>query len=153
VRSALTKKNVAYSGYVVPETGELIVTKPGWFNYETVIESFHKFMLSYPIPEGCRVCLVLDNAPWHKKAIRLVQTEARDEYSDIREKMLFMSLPPYSPDLNPIEQCWLITRREVTHNTYLPTVGTLESALDNYFALYSKPNEKFATLCTFKHKC
>ena len=24
-----------YSGYVVPKTGELIVTKPSWFNYET----------------------------------------------------------------------------------------------------------------------
>ena len=60
-----------------------------------------------------------------KKAVRLVQAEALPEYRDIRDKMSFIFLPPYSPDLNPIEhdlnpieQVWGITRREVTHNTY-----------------------------------
>jgi hypothetical protein len=37
VKSAPVRKNAAYSGYVIPTTGELVVTKPGWFNYETVI--------------------------------------------------------------------------------------------------------------------
>jgi transposase len=90
--------------------------------------------------------MVLDNAPWHKKAVRLVQSEAWAEYADIRDKMELVSLPPYSPDLNPIEQCWRITRREITHNTYFPTTGKLESALGNYFALYRQSNSKFATL-------
>jgi hypothetical protein len=40
VKSAPARKNVAYSGYVIPKTGELIMTKPEWFNYETVI-AFH----------------------------------------------------------------------------------------------------------------
>ena len=53
-----------------------------------------------------------------KKAVRLVQAEALPECRDIRDKMSFIFLPPYSPDLNPIEQVWGITRREVTHNTY-----------------------------------
>jgi transposase len=96
--------------------------------------------------------MVLDNAPWHKKAVRLVQSEAWAEYADIRDKMELVSLPPYSPDLNPIEQCWRITRREITHNTYFPTIEKLESALDNYFALYRQSNSKFATLCNFKQK-
>jgi len=95
---------------------------------------------------------VLDNAPWHKKAVRLVQTEARPEYADIREKMVLLFLPPYSPDLNPIEQCWRITRREVTHNTYFSTIELLESTLDKYFAAFKQPNKKIATMCTFKHK-
>jgi transposase len=85
----------------------------------------------------------------HKKAKRLVQTEAIEEYADIRGKMLFVPLPP---DLNPIEQCWRITRREVTHNTYFPTVRMLETTLDNYFAFYRKPNVKIFPLCNFKHK-
>jgi transposase len=152
VKSAPTKKNAAYSGYVVPMTGELIVTKPGWFNYETVIQSFRDFICAYPIPDGHKIYMVLDNAPWHKKAVRLVQREAWEEYADIRDKMVLVSLPPYSPDLNPIEQCWRITRREITHNTYFPTIEELESTLDNYFALYRQPNSKFAALCSFKHK-
>ena len=31
VKSAPSRKSVPYSGYIIPETGELIVTKPSWF--------------------------------------------------------------------------------------------------------------------------
>ncbi|MBO4374318.1 MAG: transposase [Lachnospiraceae bacterium] len=53
----------------------------------------------------------MDNAPWHKKTKRLVQEEQLEEYSDILEDIEFIKLPPYSPDLNPIEQVWRITRK------------------------------------------
>ena len=152
VKSAPGRENIAYSGYVVPSTGELLVTKPSWFNYETVIESFRDFIKSYPVQKGKRLYLVLDNAPWHKKAVRLVQTEAKEEYQDIRDKMTLLFLPPYSPDLNPIEQCWRITRREMTHNTYYANKADLESSLDAYYAQYKKPNKKFSSLCSFKYK-
>ena len=139
-----------YSGYVIPETGELIVTKPSWFNYETVIDSFRQLLKTYPIAGGRRIYLILDNAPWHKKAVRLVQTEALSEYQDIRDKMTLIFLPPYSPDLNPTEQVWRITRREVTHNTCFANAQILEDTLDAHFAIYRHPNDKLASLCTAK---
>ena len=49
----------------------------------------------------------MDNAPWHKKAKRLIETE--DDYVDIRSAITLESMPPYSPDLNPIEQVWRVT--------------------------------------------
>jgi transposase len=48
------------------------------------------------LPEGC--VMVMDNASFHKRS---------DMIDAIAEKghiLLFM--PPYSPDLNPIEQKW-----------------------------------------------
>ena len=42
----------------------------------------------------------MDNAPWHKKAIRLIATERQEEYADIYDKVEFVKLPPYSPDFN-----------------------------------------------------
>ena len=152
VDSSPRRKNVPYSGYVIPETGELITTNPTWFNYETVIQSYRDFIAEYPVAEGKKVCMVIDNAPWHKKAFRLVQEEALEEYSDIREKIELIKLPPYSPDLNPIEQCWRITRRDVTHNTYFPNERVLQETLDDFFRHYRKPNNRLATLCSFKHK-
>ena len=151
VKSAPGRKSVPYSGYICPNTGELIVTKPTWFNYETVIDSFRAFLNEYPVENGKRIFLVLDNAPWHKKAVRLVQTEAWDEYSDIREKMTLIFLPPYSPDLNPIEQVWRITRREVTHNTYFANELCLADTLDPYFTQFRVPNAKLSSLCSFKY--
>ena len=130
VMSKPGKQNVAYSGYLIPETGELIVTKPGWFNYETVIESLRDFLRVMPLEDGMKFCMVLDNAPWHQKAIRLIWKEEHPEYQDIRDKMTYISLPPYSPDLNPIEQVWRITRREMTHNRYYASKAELEETLD-----------------------
>lgn len=144
------KQNVAYSGYLLPETGELIVTKPGWFNYETVIQSFRTFLTQSTLQEGKKYCMVLDNAPWHQKAIRLIWKEALPEYQDIRDKMVYINLPPYSPDLNPIEQVWRITRREMTHNRYYSSKEKLEAALDDYYAAFKMPNDKLANLCRFK---
>lgn len=152
VKSAPGRKSVPYSGYIVPEAGELIVSKPLWFNYETVIDSFRHLLEVYPIADGKRVYLFLDNAPWHKKAVRLVQAEALPEYQDIRDKMTFLFLPPYSPDLNPIEQVWRFTRREVTHNTYFANEQVLQDTLDSHFAIFRQPNEKLASLCTFKYE-
>ena len=77
--------------------------KPSWFNYETVIDSFRQLLKTYPVADEKRIYLILDNAPWHKKAVRLVQTQALPEYQDIRDKMTLIFLPPYSPDLNPTD--------------------------------------------------
>ena len=150
VMSKPGKQSVAYSGYLIPDTGELIVNKPGWFNYETVIQSFRDFIAAMPSKNDGKYCMVLDNAPWHKKAIRLIWTEELPEYQDIREKMTYLNLPPYSPDLNPIEQVWRITRREMTHNRYYPSIESLETALDEYYSIFRKPNAKLSALCSFK---
>lgn len=42
--------------------------------------------------------VVMDNAPWHKGQ------EIRDIIEKTGAKLIF--LPPYSPDLNPIEHAW-----------------------------------------------
>ena len=60
VMSKPGKNNVAYSGFVIPETGELTVTKPGWFNYESVIQSFREFIKTKPCPDGKKYCIILE---------------------------------------------------------------------------------------------
>ena len=149
VKSYPVKDKVSYSGFIIPESGELVVTKPSWFNYETVIQSLREFLEAKPCPEGKKYCVVLDNAPWHKKAIRLIWTEQLEEYADIREKVEYLSLPPYSPDLNPIEQVWRKTRREKTHNRFFNVLSKLVNVLDDYFAQFFMPNKQLRSLCSF----
>ena len=96
--------------------------------------------------------MVMDNAPWHKKAKRLIKENAGGIYQDIVDNVVFVYLPPYSPDLNPIEQVWRIVRKEVTHNRYFATIESMTAKLDGYFAQYSKPNGKFESLCSFKYR-
>lgn len=150
VKSYAGRKNASYSGFVTPEDGRLFVARPFWFNWETTVQSLREFISHLPPGDGRRIICVLDNAPWHKKAVRLVQTEALPEYQDIRDRMTLVSLPPYSPDLNPIEQVWRITRREKTHNRFWENFQALSSTLDDWFDSLSVPNEKIKTLCSFK---
>lgn len=77
-------------------------------------------------------------------------TERVEEYSDIFNQVVFVKLPPYSPDLNPIEQVWRITRRENTHNRFFPSLAALENAVDTAFQAWAKPNAQLRSLCTFK---
>ena len=66
-----------------------------------------------------------------------------------QRKMLQIVIPPYSPDLNPIEQVWKLTRREVTHNRYFPNNETLAACLNDYFKQFEHHTEKMVNLCTF----
>ena len=44
-------------------------------------------------------------------------------------------LPPYSPDLNPIERVWKLTRRLAAHNRYFPAIEDVITASRTYFRI------------------
>ena len=90
VKSFPGRFKISYSGFVIPESGELFACKPETFNYQTTINSIRAFLVAHPVPEGKKYALVLDNAPWHKKTVRLIETEMQPEYADIRESLTFI---------------------------------------------------------------
>lgn len=150
VKSYPGRYKASYSGFVIPQSGELFTDKPDTFNYLTTIASIRLFLEAHPLPNGKKYALVMDNAPWHKKTMRLIVQEQLPEYDDIRTHVEFVKLPPYSPDLNPIEQVWRITRRENTHNVFFATLSALEGTVDSAFSSWAVPNEQLRTLCSFK---
>ena len=152
VKSLPGNHKVSYSGFIRPDTGQLFVHKPDWFTFGTTIDGVREYIRVTPIEEGKKFAVIMDNAPWHKKAIRLIEDEKNLEYADIREKVVFIKLPPYSPDLNPIEQVWRITRREYTHNVFFNGKAAVEAKVDEAFAKWAIPNEQLQTLCSFKRK-
>lgn len=141
-----------YSGFIRPDTGVLFVISLDWFTYETTISGFRKYIEANPIEEGKKFAMIVDNAPWHKKAIRLIEDDKNLEYADIREKIVFVKLPPYSPDLNPIEQVWRITRKENTHNVFFKSKEDLKNTVDTAFDQWAIPNCQLRSLCSFKRK-
>jgi putative transposase len=40
-------------------------------------------------------------------------------------------LPPYYPDLNPIERVWWLMRKRVTHNRWVKTMGERVDELES----------------------
>lgn len=149
MKSKPGKDKVSYSGFVIPSTGELFTDKPEWFDYETTIASIRSFLAAYPLAEGEKYYLVMDNASWHKKAKRLIKENEGGLYTDINDQVVFVYLPPYSPDLNPIEQVWRVTRRDAKNNKYFSGKAELEEELDDFYAVLATPNSYLRSLCSF----
>ncbi len=59
------------------------------------------------MPKGRHAVIVVDGAAWHQAHL----TEKFDNLSIIK-------LPPYSPELNPIEQVWQWMRQNELANRY-----------------------------------
>lgn len=149
VGSAPGKSSIPLSGFVSVKTGETFITNPERFTWESTIAAIRSFLDTYHLKRGHRIYMILDNAPWHVKAKRLIRDEGNTEYADIRAKVTFLDIPPYSPDLNPIEQLWRKARYEITHNRFFKSLVDLRNALANFFGKFTDPNEEIASLCQF----
>ena len=76
---------------------------------------------------GKKVVVIIDNARYHH-AIML-----KEYLQKCPDRFNLIFLPPYSPDLNPIERVWKLTRRCSTHNQYFPSLESLTSAVETKF--------------------
>ena len=63
------------------------------------------------------------------------------------ERFALNFLPPYSPELNPIERVWKLTRRRCLHNRDFPRLDEVTVAVENEFTNWAKPNNTLRRLC------
>ena len=78
------------------------------YAYKAIMISFRKFLRRLSV--FGKSVLVLDNASWHrsKKVIEYAKTLG----------IILYFLPPYSPELNPIEQLWKCIKHNVTYRLH-----------------------------------
>ena len=93
------------------------------------------------VAPGRRVMAISDNAQYHRSKLHL---EWRDHQAP-RFGLDF--LPPYSPDLNPIERVWKLTRRLCLHNRYFGLLDGMVAAVEEQFTEWTKPNDALRRLC------
>ncbi|MFZ1894985.1 MAG: IS630 family transposase [Rhodoplanes sp.] len=139
VLHAPTRKSVACFGAVGLRTGILVTGFEPKFN----AESFQRFLVSLlkHRSRGKRLVLVLDNAKYHHA--RALQPWL----NQYRNWLTLLFLPPYSPELNPIERVWKLTRRLATHNRHFPALDDIMYAVGERFRVWEKPNRQLARLC------
>jgi len=70
---------------------------------------------------------ILDNAGFHKTDI------IRDLFKEHKEQIAVEFIPPYSPELNPIETCWKVTKNAVTKSQYFKTIDLMQGALEIFW--------------------
>lgn len=136
---APTRKSVACFGAVNVQTGRLVTAFEPKFNADS-FQRFLKKLLKHR-SRNKRMVVIVDNARYHHACA--LRTFLRRH----RKTLTLLFLPPYSPELNPIERVWKLTRRLATHNRYFPTLGDVVDAVQERVGLWAKPNRQLARLC------
>lgn len=139
VLNAPTRKSAALFGAVNIKSGKFITMLNSIFNAET-FENFLRKLIRHKKRSG-KTVIILDNARYHhaKNLNSLLS-----KYSNVLE---LDYLPPYSPELNPIERVWKFLRRQCTHNQYFETLEDLIQAVEKQTTIWSRPNSVLQRLC------
>ena len=136
---APTRKSVACFGAVSLASGKFVRSMCKRFDALT-FEAFLKKLLRHR-SRGKRMVVVLDNAKYHH-AVLLAPLLRK-----YRKVLTLFFLPPYSPQLAPVERVWKLARRMATHNRFFGTLGEVLVAVDTCFDRWQKPNSVLRRLC------
>lgn len=136
-----TRKSVGYFGAVRLRDGKLVCQREEEkFNAMT----FHRFLKRLrqaSSRSGRRVVVIADNARYHHAKLHA------DWRNNQAPHFVLDFLPPYSPDLNPIERLWKLTRKLCLHNRYFPTLDDVVQSVESKFAEWTSGSEVVRKLC------
>lgn len=104
-------------GMVCPRTGEFFVIEASHVDSD-LFQAFLDQANKNIVPQRKHNILIPDNATWHKKRSL--------NWHNFEPKYL----PPYSPDLNPIETVWLIMKQRWFNNHHCRDIKALIDRLD-----------------------
>ncbi len=101
--------------------------------YVTAEHAKHIILVLYKeLEDG--LLIVLDGAPYFQ-ASAVTDLAARDE-------LAFVTLPAYSPELNPVEECWRQLQAALS-NHFFESLGVLPTAIDTALDQTSIPEVSY----------
>ncbi|MHA1342032.1 MAG: transposase [Promethearchaeota archaeon] len=74
-----------------------------------------------------KLYIIPDNAPAHRSRIATESINTINKGTR-KPKVQLIYLPPYSPELNEIEQVWRVIKSHVVYNTYYPEADEFRTA-------------------------
>ncbi|MAE13829.1 hypothetical protein CMO92_04650 [Candidatus Woesearchaeota archaeon] len=84
---------------------------------------------------------ILDNAGWHK-------TQAVKKLYDEQKSWIKVEfIPPYSPELKPIETNWKVTRNAVTKSQHFIALDDMQEALEKFWTTHIFKQQFITYLC------
>lgn len=138
IKSPPVKEKTSFFGAMGADNGQLIIMEANPFcavSFRDFLETVLKKATTKK-----KILMVLDNARYHHAKLN------KEFIKGIKSKMELIYLPPYSPELNPIEFLWKKTRRAVTHNRYFETLDEQRISLKEFFNKFRRPNKELMRL-------
>lgn len=132
------RQRISVNGAIDIQNLKAIATRTETTNSQSMIELFKKIEASSR--KTGVIHLILDNARYNYSA------EVKEYVKDSR--IVLHYLPPYSPNLNPIERLWKFMKGEVIKNKYYPTFKGFNHGLKQFFQYFSRYRIKLRSLLT-----
>ncbi len=138
------RERVTLFGSVNPVSGEVItqVSKTG--NAKEFKKYLKRILYAYKNTNGM-IHMILDNVRFHHA--RLLEPFLEKHKS----KLTLIFLPPYSPNLNPVERVWWFMRKKISNNRYVDSLEKRIKAFHKMFAEFEKPNDITIRLCNLNY--
>jgi transposase len=115
------------SGAIDIFSHNIVIQEDQTLNAGSTIRFFQRIEEAYPGKR--KIHIFCDNAPYYRnKAVK--------EYLE-KAKIILHFLPPYSPNLNPIERLWKWMKERVIYNTYYEYFEEFKGAILGFFAVLS----------------
>jgi transposase len=136
-----THRSVGYFGAVRLSDGKFVFQREETrFNAQT----FQGFLQNLRLDSGetgRRVMVITDNARYHHAKMH------HGWRAQQAESFALDFLPPYSPELNPIERVWRLVRRRCIHNKYFLTLEDVMQTVEDQFFQWASGSEALVRLC------
>lgn len=109
------------------------------FDAQTFLRFLENILKEYPTG---KIILVLDNARIHHA--KLIQPFLEEH----KERLELPFLPPYSPNLNPIEGLWKWLKTSVVYNVFYESVQDIRKNVQAFIAeINQTPKKVIDRLC------
>jgi len=94
-------------------------------NGDSIVDFLSKVRAAYP--SSGMIHLVLDGAGYHRSKAVIEEAE--------KQKIALHFLPPYSPNLNPIERLWKVMNKHARNSRYFATTKEFREQIDTFFTM------------------
>lgn len=126
------------NGAVDIDNLDVVTRTCDWVNADSICDLLRAIRNKNPSGEVVR--LIMDNARYNRAAKVKILAD--------KLGIILMYLPPYSPNLNPIERLWKYFKKKVLYNKYYATKAEFELACINFFRYIRKYRDELSTLLT-----
>src|SRR5437868_12214653 len=102
----------------------------------TVAMNHHLCEISSQVAADAHAVVILDRAGWH-----------RSQGLAVPDNITLLELPPYSPELNPVERIWHYLRSHWLANSVFPSLADIMDASEMAWNRFASNHSLVRSLC------
>lgn len=100
--------------------------------------TLHLAEISRCVTAGAHAVVTLDGAGWHQIGVKLT----------VPDNVTLLHLPPYSPELNPVENVWQYLRQNYLSNRVFDSYDAIVDACCDAWNKLAKQPDRITTIAT-----